>query len=132
MKKAIFFLSLFIFLLQGPISKADEANTLTLTGSIVCNPNTHTTDHDHELLFKEEGSDREFDIVDSPALVSYHHQNDKNLKAQINGYITSKFLFWGGNLVVTSYEILEEGESQPVAQAVIRSVNHFDRGGSRR
>lgn len=73
----------------------------------------HTTNHKHQLEFIRDGDLNTFDIVDSPELVKLHHNSEKNLRIQLTGEITSRFLFWGGNLVVKSFKILEELENIP-------------------
>lgn len=89
---------------------AGSDRAVSWTGRIFDTPNSHTTTHDHSLSFEEEESKETYDVVDSPVLQKLHHETNRNYKAKIEGYITPKFLFFGGNLVVTKFEILEESE----------------------
>ncbi len=132
MKKLVFLFSLTLTLNFSQASHAESNPEMTMTGTISCNPQSHTTEHDHELIFKDSGTGNEYDIVDSPDLLTYHHETNKDLSAEVSGHLTSKFLFWGGNLVVASYKILSEGDAQPLSQPVKRMPSRIDHGGSRR
>ena len=71
----------------------------------------HTTDHDHELVFVRQSDGEDFDIVDSPKLVKLHHNSEKNYLMEIEAEKTSRFLFWGGNLIVKNFKVLKELET---------------------
>jgi hypothetical protein len=109
MKKQILTASMALAL--SSYSYADENQTVNWTGTVYDNPSSHTTKHFHRLIFKNRETQEAYDIVGSENLRNLHHDTNKNFVAQIEGYITSKFLFWGGNLVVTSYKILEESDA---------------------
>lgn len=68
----------------------------------------HTTRHDHDLEFVRKSDGETFDIVDSPALEKVHCDSSKKLLVKIEAEKTSRFLFWGGNLIVKKFEVLEE------------------------
>ncbi len=70
----------------------------------------YTPDQSHNLEFITNSDNQSFDIVESNELVSYHTQKDKILEVEIEGEITPRFLFWGGNLKVSSFKVLRELE----------------------
>lgn len=77
-------------------------------GEIKDEPSSHNTDHDHELRFVRKEDGEEFDIVDSPELVKLHHSTEKNYLVKVEAKKTPRFLYWGGNLVVKKFEVVEE------------------------
>lgn len=89
-------------------SKAAEDNTMTWVGEIKDTPRTHTTDHRHALEFTRDSDGESFDIVDSPDLKKLHHDSGKNFRIEAQVELTPKFLFFGGNLIVKSFKVIEE------------------------
>lgn len=73
---------------------------------------THDTSHEHELRFIRQSDGKSFDI-ESSELKKLHHETDKNFLVEINAEKTPRFLFWGGNLIVKSYKILESIDGSP-------------------
>ena len=127
MKKQILFAAMALALSSN--SYAGENQTVKWTGSVYDKSSSHTSDHFHSLIFKNNETMEEFDIVDSENLSKLHHDTNKNFVAEVEGYITSKFLFWGGNLVVTSYKVLEESDAGPHTAAA--KIPNIGRGGNR-
>lgn len=72
----------------------------------------HTPDHnnDHQLEFVRQNDNESFDVVDSDDLLSLHAEKDKKLLVEVEGEVSPRFLFWGGNLKVTSFKVLGELE----------------------
>ena len=88
----------------------------------------HTTRHDHDLEFVRQSDGETFDIVDSPALEKVHCDTSKKLRVKIEPEKTSRFLFWGGNLIVKNFEVLEELDQVPHKKYKPRTVSRsFDR-----
>lgn len=87
-------------------------------------------DIDLELIESETGES--YSISEPGELKAMHCSKEKDLLVQMKAERTPKFLFWGGNLKVQSFEILEELESQPhhLTQSVVREPS-FDRNGRR-
>lgn len=87
----------------------------------------HSTNHSdtHQLEFTRESDNKSFDIVDSDALEKLHAEKDKNLLVEVEGEITPRFLFWGGNLKIKSFTVLEELETIPHRES--RSTSSFPR-----
>ena len=55
-------------------------------------------------------------LTNADELEQLHCQKEKDFQAMVKGRVTSKFLFWGGNLEVSSYEVL--GEREPASHTV--------------
>ena len=88
----------------------------------------HTTRHDHELEFVRKSDGESFSIVDSPDLEKAHCDSSKKLRVKIEAEKTSRFLFWGGNLIVKNFEVLEELAQIPHKKYKPRTVSRsFDR-----
>jgi hypothetical protein len=107
----------FIFgiILSQTIFAASESATVKWTGLLNEKREYHyySPDQSHNLEFISNSDNQSFDIVESEDLVNYHTQKDKILEVEIEGQITPRFLFWGGNLKVTSFKILKELEAIP-------------------
>lgn len=89
-------------------------DTMTWVGEVKDTPRTHTTDHRHALEFIRDEDGKSFDIVDSPDLKKLHHESGKNYRIEAQVEKTPKFLFFGGNLIVKSFKVIEEtSESLP-------------------
>ncbi len=72
----------------------------------------HSSKHqnDHTLEFVRQNDRESFDVVDSAELVKVHTDTDKRLLVSVEGELTNRFLFWGGNLIVKNFTIIKELE----------------------
>ncbi len=117
MKSQYFKSITFIFgiILSQTIFAASESATVKWTGLLNEKRGYHyySPDQSHNLEFISNSDNQSFDIVESEDLVNFHSQKDKILEVEIEGEITPRFLFWGGNLKVTSFKILKELEDIP-------------------
>lgn len=91
-------------------------------GVVRGNSISHTTNHQHQLEFIREIDGKIFDVVDSPRLLALHHASDRNYRVRITGELTSRFFFWGGNLIVKDFAVLEELDKEPL-QEPRRNIN---------
>jgi hypothetical protein len=93
-------------------------------GEISDSASDHTTQHGHDLEFRNRATGDTYDIVDSPELVKLHHETEKNYLVEIEAEKTSRFLFWGGNLIVKNFKVLNETASVPhlAAPAPVRTT----------
>ncbi|MGE4108230.1 MAG: hypothetical protein AB7F66_13530 [Bacteriovoracia bacterium] len=73
----------------------------------------HTVNHRHDLKFVRTDTGDSYSVVDSPAIEKLHHETDKNYVVEATGEVTPKFLFWGGNLIITKFKVIAES-SQPI------------------
>lgn len=105
--------------------KDQEPNIVKWVGVVKGDEDYHTTDHDHELEFVRQSDQEDFDIVDSPKLVKFHHDTEKNYLMEIEAEKTSRFLFWGGNLVVKNFKVLKELEKVAHTKPVRTPVRTF-------
>lgn len=85
-----------------------EPEIVKWIGEVKDDASSHTTRHEHELEFVKKDDGKEYDIVDSPDLQNFHHETGKNFLVEIEAEKTPKFLFWGGNLIVKNFKVLEE------------------------
>jgi len=83
----------------------------------------HYNQHEfgHDLEFTRQSDGKSFDVVDSEELAAVHIEKEKNLLVEIEGEKTSRFLFWGGNLIVTKFKVLQELEQIPHQEYKARS-----------
>lgn len=87
----------------------------------------HTTLHGHKLKFKTRETGDTYDIVDSPELVKLHHETEKNYLVEIEAEKTSRFLFWGGNLIVKNFKVLGDTASVPhLTPPPVRTARELD------
>ena len=112
----------FALLLSTGQAWAGEKNTFKAIGRVTESPTDHTTKHEHDLQFVRLSDGETFDIVDSPALLKEHCESEKNSVVDVEGYRTGKFLFWGGNLVVTSFKVHEDIENPKLAHVKPESI----------
>lgn len=101
-------------------SSSSKPEIVKWVGFVKGDPLYHTTNHDHSLQFVLQSDGDSFDIVDSPELVKLHHETEKNFLAEIEAEKTSRFLFWGGNLIVKKFKILKELETVAHTEPVRR------------
>lgn len=96
--------------LLGCASMGTNSNekTTNVTGEVSDDRFSHTTEHDHELTFKNQETGEVLKIVNSPSLVKLHHDTEKNYLIEAQVAKTPKILFWGGNLVVKNFRVIKE------------------------
>ena len=81
---------------------------------------------DLELVESETG--KTYSISEPGELAQLHCSKEKDFLVTLKAERTSKFLFWGGNLKVQQFQVLEEFEAQPHIQAQTTYKPAFDRG----
>ena len=101
-----------------------EPEIVKWIGEVKDDASNHTTRHGHELEFVKKDDGKEYDIVDSPDLQNLHHETGKNFLVEIEAEKTPRFLFWGGNLIVKNFKVLEE-TSDAVRTAVRSQILLF-------
>lgn len=97
-------------------NKSETGNknqTVKWIGKISDPAATHTTNHNHDPDFIRQGTNEKYDIVDSPELLKFHHESERNHLLEIEGELTPRFLFWGNNLIVKKFTVLEELDAAP-------------------
>lgn len=126
MKKANFVL---VFALLAVSNWAFASETVTWSGIVKEEDGYHTVGHrfGHSLEFVKQDDGAKYDIVDSDELESLHIQKEKNLLVEITAEKTNRFLFWGGNLIVKNFKVLQELDDIPHREPV-RTVSD---GGAR-
>ena len=94
----------------------------------------HTPSHanGHSLEFVRQDDKKAFDVVDSEGLLNTHAEKEKNLLVEVEGEITPRFLFWGGNLVVKNFKVLNELDEIPHREPVKQSRAPREFTGGRR
>ena len=80
----------------------------------------HNTKHKHNMKFVRQSDGETFDIVDSPDLEKTHCESSKKLLVEITAERTPRVLFWGNNLMVKNFKILNELEGLPHKKYVPR------------
>lgn len=104
--KKISFATMFVmFMFSGAPSAFADENAFKAIGKIIESRYDHTTKHEHKLKFVRLDDGEIFDIEESPELLREHCQSEKDSVIEVEGYLTGKFLFWGGDLVVTNYKV---------------------------
>lgn len=91
-------------------SKSNEVNW---TGIVRCEAYSHAQNHDCNLEFEDAETKDTYSVVESPDVLKRHCSNERDLKVKVVGELTSKFLFWGGNLKVKSFDVIEELDPMP-------------------
>lgn len=81
---------------------------------------------DLELVESETG--KTYSISEPGELAKLHCTKEKNFLVSLKAEKTSSFLFWGGNLKVQEFEVLEELEAQPHIQVKTTNRSTLDRG----
>lgn len=83
-------------------------------------------DNDVELEFIRESDGLKYNIVDSPKLESLDWKNHKSRLVEIIAERTPRFLFWGGNLVVSQFEVFKETGKYVMPEKVVkRGLSRF-------
>jgi hypothetical protein len=106
---------------------AGARESVAWSGLIYDSPSTHTTIHGHALSFEDAETKKTYGVVDSPELERLHHETNKNYQVKLEGRITPKFLFFGGNLIVTKFEILSESEEIALNTPPARALRASER-----
>lgn len=85
------------------------------TGTVSEEDGYHYNEHEfgHSLEFIRQNDGKSFDVVDSQELEAVHIQKEKNLLVEIEAEKTDRFLFWGGNLIVKNFKVLDELDEIP-------------------
>jgi len=108
-------------LLYSNILFANE--NIKWTGVLQESKGFHSTNHtnEHSLVFVSKETGKTFDVEDNQELISTHTEKDKKLLIEVEGEVTPHFLFWGGNLIIKSYKILEDLEPMVHYEPTYRS-----------
>jgi hypothetical protein len=136
MKKQIYY-ALTSFLLFGcasqPANTTEPENRVSWKGTVKCHDRARTDNHAHRAVFIREKDQETFDIVDSSDFVDRQCTSKTVSLLDIEGELTSRFLFWGGNLIVKQYSVAEQ-LNQPTTHEVapIRSHSSSSRSTPRR
>lgn len=107
--------------------RTESSDTLRWCGTVDDKTETHTTEHKHRLRFVT-ADGAEYKIVDSPELVKLHHETGKSYVIEAEVEKTTRFLFWGGNLRVKKFTVLEEGAAKPHLEVTESSPRHREMG----
>lgn len=99
---------------------------------VVRSDGNHQTDCGVDLELVESETGKTYSISEPGELAQLHCSKEKNFLVTLKAERTSKFLFWGGNLEVQEFQVLEELEAQPHIQAQNTREPSFDRGAGRR
>ena len=91
-----------------------EKEVFRWVGTIQDKATSHTTEHDHNLRFTRLDDGEQFQIVDSPELVEKHCKSEKNYVVEVEAIRTPKILFWGGNLVVKNFRVVDASLANPI------------------
>lgn len=93
------------------VSQTPSGESIKWVGTISDESLAHN-EHRHFLKFTRKSDGESFDL-DSKSLMTLHHDREKNFLVEITAIRTPRFLFWGNNLIVKDFRILEELESVP-------------------
>ncbi len=85
--------------------KKFETDIVNWIGEAREDSTSHETNHD-VLFFRMDG--KKYNIIDSPDLVRFCHEKNKNYLLEIEAEKTPSFLFWGGNLIVKKFKIVTD------------------------
>ncbi len=96
---------------RSAASQSLSGDSITWVGTISDESFAHN-EHRHNLRFTRETDGKTFDI-ESESLMTLHHDRERNFLVEITAIKTPKFLFWGNNLIVKDFKVLEELESVP-------------------
>ena len=103
----------------GGLGIADRASSLKSEPvivkwvGVVKSDGPHSKDHNHAIEFKNSKDGKTYDIVDSDEILKVHCEKQKDLLVNITAEKTPRFLFWGGNLIVKSFSVIEELAPDP-------------------
>ena len=99
---------------------------------IVKSDGNHQTDCDVDLELVETETGKTYSISEPGELAQLHCSKENDFLVTLKAERTSKFLFWGGNLEVQGFQVLEELETQPHIQTKNTREPSFDSGAGRR
>lgn len=91
----------------GPINKV-----VTLEGW-VRSDGTHSKSNCSGVIFEDNASGKISDLDDAEKLEALHCSKEQDFLVKIEAEREARFLFWGGDLKVKNFEILEERASAP-------------------
>jgi len=91
----------------------ESTNKVSWTGVVRCEKYSHANEHGCDLEFENSDTSKTISVVESPDLLKRHCENDRDLKVKVAGELTPRFLFWGGNLKISSFEVIEELSPMP-------------------
>lgn len=99
---------LFGFISSQTVLASNES--VTWVGTLTERRGYHTPEHTnkHVLELVRKDNNEKYKIIESDALMATHVEKDKNLLVEVEGEVTPRFLFWGGNLIVKSFKVLNE------------------------
>lgn len=86
--------------------RAAEPEVVQWVGVVGDDVSSHDAGGKHELKFVKNEGGETYSIEDSPELNKLHNDTGKNYLVEIEAEKTSKFLFWGGNLIVKKFKVL--------------------------
>lgn len=75
------------------------------------------------LEFTDDKTGKSFELEDANSLEALHCEKEKDLVVNITAKKEARFLFWGGDLKLSSFEVLGEQESAPHIRANSVSYN---------
>lgn len=76
------------------------------------------------LQFIDDESGKSFELENAEKLEALHCETEKDFIVTLTAQKETKFLFWGGGLKMTSFEILGERESEPHISTESSSKHH--------
>ncbi len=91
-------------LIERPLPKTYKPEIVNWTGEIKEELSSHDTSHD--LLFFKKDDGKKYSIIDSPDIVRFQHEINKNFLIEIEAEKSPTFLFWGGKLVIKKFKII--------------------------
>ncbi|MEQ1665584.1 MAG: hypothetical protein ABL927_09440 [Bdellovibrionales bacterium] len=109
----------------------NKTPTVVQVRGLVKSMGTHTRQCNVVLEVIDENSGKSLGLVGAAELERLHCDKEQDFVATISGEITSKFLFWGGNLKVSQYEIATEQEAEPHIVAEVARPSFTNTGGGR-
>ncbi len=81
-------------------------------------------EEDFDIEFVSADGTHKYDVSDSPEVTNLIRKNESSYIVKIDGELTPRFLFWGGDLVVKSFEILGK---RPAPSHLVVSSSTRDR-----
>ncbi len=90
------------------VTKGDSNTPIKLTGTLNCDGVSNVKTSSNGAVFVSQEDERRFDVVKSRDFVQAQCQTSKVNLIEIEAKETSKFFFWGGNLIVKTYKVLAE------------------------
>ena len=73
---------------------------------------THTKDECPDLEFVDSKTGKKFDLERAEELTKLHCASERDLVVRMTAEKESRFLFWGGDLIVKSFEVISETPSE--------------------